>query len=139
VNKHQHTAPLRLKRDIDLLFKEARPLAKAGRDTAVVAARYVVRELAEGEVPILILYHAPKKFTKPAHERNKLKRWMREAVRLSEEMASLSEMLSGNKKQVLLLVRITTPPSPSCNWQHISADMRSIGKKLVEIQGASLS
>lgn len=131
MNSKVHTAPLRLQRDIDELFKEGRSLGRTGRDTSVVSGKYLLRELPEANAPVILyLYHAPKKFIKPAHERNKLKRWMREAVRLSEEMDSIKDTLHEKNVQLLLLLRITTPPSARCNWQHITEDIRSIAGKL---------
>lgn len=131
MNSKVHTAPLRLQRDIDELFKEGRSLGRMGRDTLVVSGKYLLRKLPEAKAPVILyLYHAPKKFIKPAHERNKLKRWMREAVRLSEEMDSIKDTLHEKNVQLLLLLRITTPPSARCNWQHITEDIRSIAGKL---------
>lgn len=131
MNSKVHTAPLCLQRDIDELFKEGRSLGRTGRDTSVVSGKYLLRELPEAKAPVILyLYHAPKKFIKPAHERNKLKRWMREAVRLSEEMDSIKDTLAQKNIQLMLLLRITTPPSAKCNWQHITEDIRSISGKL---------
>jgi len=122
---------IRLQRDIDELFAEGRSLGRTGKDTSVISGKYLLRELPEPNAPaLLLLYHAPKKFTKPAHERNKLKRWMREAVRISDQMKNVSELVEGNSKQLLILMRITQPPSKDCNWQHISEDIRSIAEKL---------
>lgn len=131
MNSKIHTAPLRLQRDIDELFKEGRSLGRTGKDTSVTSGKYLLRELPEANAPvILFLYHAPKKLIKPAHERNKLKRWMREAVRISQEMNAMGDTLHEKNIQLLLLLRITTPPSAKCNWQHITEDIRSISGKL---------
>jgi ribonuclease P protein component len=131
MNSKVHTAPLRLQRDIDELFKEGRSLGRTGRDMSVVSGKYLLRELPEANAPVILyLYHAPKKYIKPAHERNKLKRWMREAVRISEEMNAINNVLSEKNMQMMLLLRITTPPSEKCNWQHITDDIRSIAGKL---------
>ncbi len=131
MNSKVHTAPLRLVRDIDELFKEGRSLGRAGKDTSVVSGKYLLRELPEANAPaILFLYHAPKKFIKPAHERNKLKRWMREAVRISEEMNAIKDTLHEKNMQLLLLLRITTPPSAKCNWAHITADVQKMSSLL---------
>ena len=123
---------IRLQRDIDELFAEGRSLGRTGKDTLVVSGKYLLRELPEPNAPaLLLLYHAPKKFTKPAHERNKLKRWMREAVRISDQMKNVSELVEGNSKQLLILMRITQPPSKDCNWQHIEGDVKKIGEVLM--------
>ncbi len=131
MNSKIHTAPLRLQRDIDELFKEGRPLVRTGKDTSVLSGKYLLRELPEANAPvILFLYHAPKRFIRPAHDRNKLKRWMREAVRLSEEMEGIKQTLHEKNVQLLLLIRVMTPPSAKCNWQHIQKDIITLSEKL---------
>lgn len=132
VNSKVHTAPLRLQRDIDELFKEGRSLGRTGKDTSVVSGKYLLRELPEADAPaILYLYHAPKRFIKPAHDRNKLKRWMRETVRLSEEMNATGDILAQKNMQLMLLLRITTPPSAKCNWTHIQSDIQKVSEVLL--------
>lgn len=124
-------ATLRLERDIDELFKKGRWLAHARKDTVVIEVKHLLRALPQANAPaILILYNAPKKYVKSAHERNKLKRWMREAVRSSEEFTKLGEMARENNRQMLVLLRLSSPPNAHCNWEHILPEICSIGKIL---------
>lgn len=123
---------LRLQRDIDALMAGRKPLAIAGRKTNVLSAFYFLRELPPDEPPILFLLHAPKRIARPAHDRNKLKRWMREAIRQSDEMKNVYEKLQGEKKQTLILIRATMSPSSDCNWNQIEEDIRIIADSLIK-------
>ncbi len=123
---------LRLQRDIDALMGGRRPLALAGRKTAVLSAFTYFRELPAHASPILFLLHAPKRQIRPAHDRNKLKRWMREAIRGSEEIKQAYALLHENNIQALILIRATEPPSKRCQWLNVQADVAMIGKLLAE-------
>jgi ribonuclease P protein component len=123
---------LRLQRDIDELFAKRKSLARSGNQTSTLSSIYYIRPLSENDEPILFLLHAPKKFIKEAHERNKLKRRMREAIRNNEEFENIRAILLEKKLQLLLLVRADFKPSKDHGWQQIESDIRIIVKKLEE-------
>lgn len=121
---------LKLQKDIDELFASRKSLVRSGNHTSTLSSIYSIRPLIEDAPPILYLLHAPKKFIKLAHERNKLKRWMREALRTSDEFESIKDILIEKELQVLLLIRADFRPSKNHSCQHIQDDVRSIAIKL---------
>jgi ribonuclease P protein component len=123
---------LRLQRDIDALFAARKTLARTGRDTATLSSQYLLRELPENESPILFLLHAPKKNVRRAHERNKLKRWLREAIRRSDEMKKTFARLKEKNIQALVVIRASAPPSKKCSWDVIESDIPKIALLLEE-------
>ncbi|MFI5264691.1 MAG: ribonuclease P protein component [Candidatus Kapaibacterium sp.] len=123
---------IRLQKDIDDLFANRKSLTRSGNQTTTISSIYYLRELPEASEPILFLLHAPKKFIKPAHERNKLKRWMREAIRKNEELEKIREILSEKKQQALLLLRSDFKPSKDHAWNQIEGDILIVMKLLLE-------
>jgi len=121
---------IRLQKDIDDLFANRRSLTRSGNQTTTISSIFYLRELPEASEPILFLLHAPKKFVKPAHERNKLKRWMREAIRKNEEFLKIREILSEKKLQALLLLRSDFKPSKDHSWNEIEGDIKIVIQKL---------
>jgi ribonuclease P protein component len=123
---------IRLQKDIDELFAMRKSLVRSGNQTSSLSSIYHLREIEENDEPLLLLFHAPKKFIKQAHERNKLKRWIREAIRKSEEIQNAVKILRDKKLQVLLLVRADFKPSKDHAWNEIKNDIVVIGNKLGE-------
>jgi ribonuclease P protein component len=121
---------LRLQRDIDALFAARKTLTRTGKDTIVLSSQYLLRDLPQNESPILFLLHAPKKFVRRAHERNKLKRWMREAIRTSDEMKTAYARLNEKNIQALVVIRASEPPSKKCSWENIVNDIGVISRVL---------
>jgi ribonuclease P protein component len=123
---------IRLQKDIDELFAKRKSLVRSGNQTSSLSSIYFLRPLDEQSDPLLFLLHAPKKFIKQAHERNKLKRWMREAIKKNEEIEKIKEILAEKKLQVLLLIRADFKPSKDHSWQQIYEDIRIITKHLMK-------
>ena len=123
---------LRLQKDIDDLFSKRKSLVRSGNQTTTLSSIYYLRPMPENSEPILFLLHAPKKFIKPAHERNKLKRWIREAIRKNEEFQMIREILLEKKQQALLLVRADFKPSKDHNWLQIEGDISIVTKRLMK-------
>ena len=123
---------IRLQKDIDELFAKRKSLVRSGNQTRTLSSIYYFRPSSEKTEPILFLLHAPKKFIKQAHERNKLKRWMREAIRKNDELEKISELLTNKNIQALLLIRADYKPSKEHGWQQIKEDIQIIGKKLID-------
>jgi ribonuclease P protein component len=122
---------MHLQRDIDALRSGRKISLRTGRDTSVVSAQIVLRELPPSSPPMLFLFHAPKKTVRSAVDRNKLKRWMREAVRRNEDRIAYAQTLQEAGKQALILLRITEPPSKNCTYQKIVSDCSMIFSHLI--------
>jgi ribonuclease P protein component len=131
-NSKNRLPMLRLQKDIDELFAGRKSLVRSGNQTTTLSSIYYLRLLTEKSEPILFLLHAPKKIIKQAHERNKLKRWMREAIRKNEEFQMIKEILSEKKLQALLLLRSDFKPSKDHAWQQIEADISIVTKRLMK-------
>jgi ribonuclease P protein component len=131
-NSKNRLPMLRLQKDIDDLFGKRKSLVRSGNQTTTLSSIYYLRPLEENSEPILFLLHAPKKFIKPAHERNKLKRWIREAIRKNEEFQMIRKILSEKNQQALLLVRADFKPSKDHNWQQVEADISVVTKRLMK-------
>jgi ribonuclease P protein component len=123
---------LRLQKDIDELFAKRKSLVRSGHQTATLSSLYLLRPLTQIGDPLVFLLHAPKKFIRQAHERNKLKRWMREAIRQSEEINNAVMILTDKSLQGLLLIRADYKPSKDHAWDEITNDIAIIGRKLGE-------
>jgi ribonuclease P protein component len=133
ISKPKSLIPMiRLQKDIDELFAGRKSLVRSGNQTTTLSSIYYLRPLLENSEPVLFLLHAPKKFIKQAHERNKLKRWMREAIRKNEEFQMIREILSAKNQQALLLLRADFKPSKDHSWQQIEEDMKIITRSLLE-------
>ena len=123
---------LRLQKDIDDLFAKRKSLVRSGNQTLSLSSIYLLRPADQNSEPILFLLHAPKRIMKQAPLRNKLKRWMREAIRQSSEIEKIRNVLLEQNKQVLLLFRSDFKPSKDHGWKEIKEDITVIGKKLLE-------
>ena len=120
-----------LRRDIDQLFEERKNLARSRKETSVLSSIYVCRsEVLDDAVGIYLLLIVPKKFVKHSNKRNAVKRWIREALRLSPQFKPLDEYLAQTKKQVLLGIRGDKPPSSTMNFKAISSDIEVILSRL---------
>jgi len=123
---------IRLQKDIDELFAMRMSLARSGNHTKMLSSLYLLRTAEENSEPILFLLHAPKKFIKQAHLRNKLKRWMREAIRQSEQVEKVNAILAEKNTQALVLIRADFKPSKDHAWLQIQEDIRIIMNRLMK-------
>src|SRR4051812_987612 len=95
---------IRLQKDISELFSGRRSLARSGKQTSTISSLYQIRDFLSDD-PIVFLFHVQKKVVPKAHDRNKLRRWIREAVRHSAELMEIESALREKNKQVLILLR----------------------------------
>lgn len=121
-----------LRRDIDLLFAQRQNLARAGRQTSVLSAVYVIREISERpqEAGIHLLLIVPKRFIKHSNKRNAIKRWIKEALRRSPMLSTIEATLQESGKQLLLGIRGDQAPSKTMNWDAVSKDIEIILSQL---------
>jgi ribonuclease P protein component len=125
--KRKNRLPMiRLQNDIDELFGKRKSLVRSNNQTTTLSSIYYIRQLPENAEQIIFLLHAPKKFIKEAHDRNKVKRWMREAIRNNAEFEKIKKILLEKNLQTLLLVRADFKPSKDHGWQQIEPDIRMI-------------
>lgn len=124
---------IRLERDIDLVFKGAKRLRHGG----TLAARFVKRERAEAAPPILFLFIIPKRFVRHSHERNQIKRWLREALIHSEVFQTLLSTLRTGNQQYLVSIRVDRPPSTQMHWGVIKPEIELIVEGLKLVVGAN--
>src|SRR5579872_2798072 len=91
--KRKNRLPMiRLQNDIDELFGKRKSLVRSNNQTSTLSSIYHIRPLPENGEPIIFLLHAPKKFIKEAPDRNKVKRWMREAIRNNAEFEKIKKI-----------------------------------------------
>lgn len=131
----KHSAPemIRLERDIDVVFRGGRRLKHSG----TFAARYAIRELPAGAGPLLFLFIVPKRFVRRAHERNRIKRWMREAFIASEAFQALTASLTGSTRQYLVSIRVDKAPSAEMHWGVIKPEIETIVEAVAKLAAAN--
>ncbi len=83
------------------------------------------RPLPEGEAGIRFLLLAPKRSYKLAHDRNKIRRWLRAAITATEEFSQLEATMLARDEQLLLMMRISKPIR-TMRWDAIVSDVHTI-------------
>ena len=129
-----------LDRDIDELFKARGRLVRRGKECRELSAIYLIRELTSTPDALLMqkrgefltLLIIPKRFVRKSHERHKLQRWLREAIRLSPRTTEIEGILNTVKKQALLGIRAERVPSKELNWLIVKADIEIILEHLLK-------
>jgi ribonuclease P protein component len=96
---------------------------------SVVECGWAIRPLPEDEVAIRFLVLASKRSYKRAHDRNKIKRWLRAAVSETAEWVALESSLALRGQQLVIMLRISKP-LPSVKWQDVLIDMRAVTEHL---------
>ena len=140
-----------LERDIDELFKARKYLVRPGKDTKRLTAMYVLRHFPSpqpGEglgkkedssgkttptAPLLTLFIIPKRSVRRSHERHRIQRWFREAVRLSPITKEIEGILQSTNTQVLFGLRAELPPSKELNWPVVASDIEVILSRLLKV------
>jgi ribonuclease P protein component len=96
---------------------------------SIVECGWAERPLPEGEAAIRFLILASKRSYKKAHDRNKVKRWLRAAVAEIESLPSLESTLAERHIQLLIMLRISRPLA-SVKWPEIISDLEAIAAHL---------
>ncbi len=123
---------IHLDRDIDALFEARQKLVRAGRECKALTCQYLIRPVRPEQDPgLLFLPICPKRYIKRSHERHKLQRWIKEALRISPLLANVEHLLKEKQLEVLLGIRIDRMPSPIVHWKSISADMQVLLEQLL--------
>ncbi len=76
---------------------------------SIIECAWAKRTLPEGESATRFLLLAPKRSYKRAHDRNKIKRWLRAAITEVPEFATLETELSSHSEQLLVMMRVSKP------------------------------
>ncbi len=85
----------------------------------------------ESESAIRFLLLAPKRSYKRAHDRNKIKRWLRTAIAEVPEFPSLESQLLSRNEQVLVMMRISKPIR-DVKWVQIVEEMKRVVELLMK-------
>ena len=81
------------------------------------------------EAGIRFLLLAPKRSYKRAHDRNKIKRWLRAAISEVPEFSTLESQLAARGEQLLVMMRISKPIG-ELKWPSILAEVGKISRYL---------
>ena len=120
---------IRLERDIDFVFSQSKRLRHRGS----LAVRFAVRAREDSAAPILFLFIVPKRFLKRAHDRNQIKRWLREALIHCEAYQSLLHTIENAERQYLVSIRVDRVPSAQMNWKVIQPETEKIIEALTAV------
>jgi ribonuclease P protein component len=96
-----------------------------GRQVLVQAAW--AKEVGSTHPGLSFWFVASKRDIKDAHERNTLKRWMREVIRKSEDFRRVAANSRKSKVRTYLMLRIRIKPGIEVNWNSISEEIIKIG------------
>ncbi len=92
-------------------------------------------ELREAGIRFLLL--APKRSYKRAHDRNKIKRWLRAAIAEVPEFSMLETGLTSRGEQVLVMMRIAKPIR-DVKWGMIVSDIHTVAIEIMKRAGKPL-
>ena len=108
---------------LDWFFKN-RKWIRLGQNSIIESA-WAKRPLPESEAGIRFLLLAPKRSYKRAHDRNKIKRWLRAAIAEVPEFSSLETELTSRGEQLLVMMRISKPIR-DVKWAQILDEVHAI-------------
>jgi ribonuclease P protein component len=114
-------------KNLDWFFRNRKWIRTAGN--SLVEAAWAIRELPEGEPGLRFLLLASKRNYKRAHDRNKIRRWLRAAITEAKEFASLEETIAAGSKQLLVMMRISRGMH-EVQWDHVKSEVGAIVRHL---------
>jgi len=126
---------LRGKKELEWFFgvKHNLYLPKGDKPPCVRAA-WAVRELKEGASPTLFLISVSKKNVRKAHDRNKVKRWMRAALQQVATLPEIAKTKENEGQQLILMIAGLRGPGKDCTFGSITSEVEqyitSLEKKL---------
>ncbi|HWF45349.1 MAG TPA: ribonuclease P protein component [Candidatus Kapabacteria bacterium] len=122
-------------KNLDWFFanrKWVRVSVKGVASKSIVEAAWASRSLPEGEAGVRFLLLAPKRNYKHAHDRNKIRRWLRAAISEVELFARIEDRMQESSQQSIVMMRVSKP-LPNLNWSAILDDVRKIAERLSEL------
>ena len=90
-----------------------------------------VDDRSSSEAGIRILLLVPKNKNKRAHDRNKLRRWLRAAITETEDFSQLEETMLARGDQLLVMMRVSKPVQ-EVTWANILEDVENIAAHLMK-------
>ncbi len=97
---------------------------------SIIECAWAKRPLPESESAIRFLLLAPKRSYKRAHDRNKIKRWLRAAIAEVPEFSTLEAQLTSRGEQALVMMRVSKPIR-DVKWGMIVSEVKTVANKLV--------
>ena len=115
-------------KSLDWLFKNKRQI-RPTKPFQILSASFAIETPSE-HPGLVFLFQVTKRDIPEAHDRQKVKRWLREAIRRSEDLQVIA--LNARKKlsRTHLALRIKEKPGPKVNWPAILADVELAGSAL---------
>ena len=113
--------------NIDWFFKNRKWIRSAKLE--ILECSWAIRPLPDGEAGIRFLLLAPKRNYKRAHDRNKIKRWLRAAITQIEDFTAIEQTLAAQDKQLLVTLKISIPIE-TVKWSVILEDILQIADML---------
>lgn len=98
---------------------------------SIIECAWAKRPLPETEAGIRFLLLAPKRSYKRAHDRNRIKRWLRAAIAEVPEFSTLESELTARDEQVLVMMRISKPIR-DVKWAQILDEVHVIAGQLAK-------
>jgi ribonuclease P protein component len=113
--------------NIDWFFAHRKWIRSAKLE--LVECSYAVRPLPDREAAVRFLLFAPKRNYKRAHDRNKIKRWLRAAITGADDFGEIQKKMDSEGKQLLVTIKISKP-IPDLKWNGIVEDIVKIADHL---------
>ncbi|HET6400470.1 MAG TPA: ribonuclease P protein component [Candidatus Kapabacteria bacterium] len=98
---------------------------------AVTECAWAKRPLPLGEAGVRILLLASKRSYKLAHDRNKIRRWLRAAITQTEAFPQIEETMLARGEQLIIMLRISKPVR-AVQWDAIVSDVHTIAVHLTK-------
>lgn len=83
------------------------------------------------EAGVRILLLASKRSYKLAHDRNKIRRWLRAAITQTEAFPQIEETMLARGEQLIIMLRISKPVR-AVQWDAIVSDVHTIAVHLTK-------
>ncbi|HZK76643.1 MAG TPA: ribonuclease P protein component [Candidatus Kapabacteria bacterium] len=113
------------KKNLDWFFANRKWIRTSA--LAVTECAWAKRPLPTGEAGVRILLLAAKRSYKLAHDRNKIRRWLRAAITSTEEFSRLEETMLAHGEQLLMMMRISKPIA-DVKWNVVLEDVTRIAE-----------
>ncbi len=112
---------------LEWFFKNRRWLRRAS--VTAVEAAWAKRPLPESEVPLRFLLLVSKKTHKAAHERNKIRRWLRAAIAETGSFSGIEESARARNEQIVIMMRVSLAVR-ELKWELILNDVQETARAL---------